>query len=192
MARTSEDIVDEWLVLRCRSGDVEAMGRLVKRWEGRVLRHAWRMTRDADGAMDVAQESWMSIARGIGAIEDPRAFRAWALGIVTRRSADWIRGRVRHRRATQRLRDLTQDNPMTTPHPTNQPELHEEAQAVHLAMETLTHDHAVVLGLRYADGLGVAEIAVALDIPIGTVKSRLFHAREALKQAIETHAKESA
>lgn len=92
MERTSEDIVDEWLVLRARAGESEAFGSLVRRWEGRVLRHAWRMTRDADGALEVAQESWLSILRGLGSLEDPRAFRGWALGIVSRRSADWVRG----------------------------------------------------------------------------------------------------
>lgn len=179
MERTSEDIVDEWLVLRCRAGDGEALGRLVGRWEGRVLRHAWRMTRDADGALDVAQESWVSIVKGLGSLDDPRAFRGWALGIVTRRSADWVRGKVRRRRARRRLSELA-----TSPTETRE-DVDEATRAVREAMEGLSREHAAVVGLRYSEGLSVEEISIALDVPVGTVKSRLFHAREALRRALE-------
>ncbi len=180
MERTSEDIVDEWLVLRARAGEGEAMGALVRRWEGRVLRHAWRMTRDAEGALDVAQESWLSIVRGIGSLEDPRAFRGWALGIVTRRSADWVRGRVRRRRMTRRLRESARARLQEEERAGD-----ETTRAVRAALEGLSREHAAVAGLRYAEGFSVEEIAMALDIPAGTVKSRLHHARDALRRALE-------
>ncbi len=179
MERTSEDIVDEWLVLRARAGEGEALGRLVRRWEGRVLRHAWRMTQDPDGALDVAQESWVSIVKGLGSLDDPRAFRGWALGIVTRRSADWVRAKVRRRRTRRRLREMA---PLETP---DAAATSADARAVHRAMEGLSREHAAVVGLRYSEGLSVEEISIALDVPVGTVKSRLFHAREALRRALE-------
>lgn len=61
----------------------------------------------------------------------------------------------------------------------------ETTRAVRAALEGLSREHAVVAGLRYAEGLSVEEIAMALDIPAGTVKSRLHYAREALRRALE-------
>ncbi|MGD9693299.1 MAG: RNA polymerase sigma factor [Phycisphaerales bacterium] len=180
MERTSEDIVDEWLVLRAQAGEAEAFGKLARRWEGRVLRHAWRMTRDADGALDVAQESWLSIVKGLGSLADPRAFRGWALGIVTRRSADWVRGKVRRRRARRGVEAMR-----VVEEASGVAEESADARAVHRAMEGLSREHAAVVGLRYAEGLSVEEIAMALDVPVGTVKSRLHHARGALRRALE-------
>jgi len=69
---------DELLVLRCQEGDAEAFELLVGRWQGRLWRHAWRLTGDENAAWDAVQETWVGISRGIVRRADAAAFPAWA------------------------------------------------------------------------------------------------------------------
>ena len=62
--RSPDDVHDEWLVLRCQSGDAEALAELVARWQPRLVRHAARLTGRKDAANDVVQVTWMAIIRG--------------------------------------------------------------------------------------------------------------------------------
>ncbi len=181
MLRASQHITDEWLVLRAQSGDEASLALLVARNQGLVLRHALRLTDDADAAADVAQESWLAIVRRIHRLKDPRAFHAFALRIVANKAADWTRGRVRRRRAWPRLHAeaLAAQRAADA-----LPENNSSAGALRAALRALPGDHATVVALHYAEGLSIADIAAALDIPPGTVKSRLHHAREKLRAAL--------
>lgn len=173
-------ITDEWLVLRAQGGDGAALAALVGRNQGLVLRHALRLTNDPEAAADVAQEAWLAVVRGLDRLEDPRAFHAFALRIVSNKAADWKRGRVRRRRAWEGLRALAERFAALSPDaPTG------DARALGEAMGALSAEHAVVVALHYAEGLPLGAIAAALDVPVGTVKSRLHHARERLRLALQ-------
>ena len=180
MTRTSEQIYDELLVLRCQDGEGAALEELVRRWQPRLLRHAQRLTDDLDTASDVLQEAWIAMVRGIGKLDDPARFPAWAYRIVTHKCADWTRRTTRQRR----MKDEVSHQPMATSAPP-QVERDEETHRVQQAIALLPQDRQSLLALFYLQGLGVAEIAKHLGIPRGTVKSRLFHARNALKQTLE-------
>lgn len=173
-------ISDDWLVLRAQGGDGDALAALVARRQDLVMRHALRLTGDAEAAADVAQEAWLAVVRGLDRLDDPRAFQAFALRIVAHKAADWTRGRVRRRRAWPGLRALAER--LASPAP-DAPS--DDARALGEAMDTLSADHAVVVALHYAEGLPLGAIAAALDVPVGTVKSRLHHARERLRLALE-------
>lgn len=180
MRRASERIADEWLVLRAQGGDGAALAALVERNQGLILRHALRLTDSPDAAADVAQESWLAVVRRLRRLRDPRAFHAFALRIVAHKAADWTRGRVRRRAAWARLHAdalAAQRGAEAAPD--------DPGRAVRDALAALPSDHAIVVSLHYAEGLSVAEIGAALDIPPGTVKSRLHHARERLRASIE-------
>jgi len=83
----SDRVLDELLVLRCQDGEANAFEELVGHWQRKLLRHALHLTGDADGANDVVQEAWFAIVRGIGRIDDPARFPAWAYRIVTHKAA---------------------------------------------------------------------------------------------------------
>jgi len=175
---------DEWLVLRSQDGDAEAFELLVGRWHARLLRHARRLLGGESGAADAAheavQEAWLAIVRGLGRLEDPARFRTWAYRIVSRRCVDRFRRRHRDRQLTQTLarqtaRDASEGSPADAP-----------GQGLRAALRRLDPMHRCVLELKYLDGLDVREVAEALAIPVGTVKSRLFHARERLRRAMKT------
>jgi RNA polymerase sigma-70 factor (ECF subfamily) len=181
MTRTPQDILDEWLVLRCQGWDTEALRELVARYEQRIWRHALHLTGRRDAARDVAQETWLAIVRGLPRLRDPASFRTWAYRIVARRSADWIRRQQRDR-ARQRQPAPQFETPTGSDRNLVDDD---ELAALREAIRTLPAHHRSVLDLHYRDGLSVAEIAVVLGIPPGTVKSRLHHARQTLRHTLE-------
>ncbi|MHC4217223.1 MAG: RNA polymerase sigma factor [Planctomycetota bacterium] len=182
MARSREDILDEWLVFRIQEGDTEALRELVSRWNPKLWRHARRLIGETDAAADALQDAWLAIVRGLPRLRDPAVFRSWAYRIVSRRCADWIRRRQRDRAMNQGA----PADPAEAPAPAGTPaSASDDIAAVRQAIRELPADHRLVLSLHYLEGLSVREIACALDIPAGTVKSRLHHARNILRETLE-------
>ncbi len=181
MARSQDDIFDEWLVLRCQDGEADALRELVTRWQPRLLRHARHLVGQSDEAGEVVQEAWLAIIRGIPRLRDPAAFRSWVYRIVSRRCADWVRRRQRDRAITPQTTTAPD-----TPAPTTVADSDcDELTDLRCAIRHLPAQQRTVLALHYLDGLSVREVAGALDIPQGTVKSRLHHARNTLREVIE-------
>lgn len=177
MARTTARILDEYLVISARAGDAKAFDLLARRWQKKLIAHAWRLTGDADAARDAAQFGWIEIMRGLSRLQDERAFPAWAYRIVSRVCARQIGDAVRRRRLSEEI--------------AAQPEA--EAQEVgsghdstilRAAIRELPADQRTAIALYHFEDLSVAEVAVALDVPAGTVKTRLMHARRKLRAAL--------
>ena len=178
MPRKTSQVLDEYLVAAARTGDRRALGLLAERWHGKLAAHAWRLTGEADVASDAAQAAWVEIVRGLGRINDDRAFPAWAFRIVTRRCARLVRSAVDQRRLVAAMTAEPQE-------PAAQP-------ADMLAYDRLRHEigrlppeQRSALALFYLEEMSVAEVAVALAVPLGTVKTRLMHARLKLREAME-------
>ncbi len=170
---------DELLVLRCQEGDAEAFELLVGRWQRRLWRHAWRLTGDESAAWDALQEAWIGISRGIGRLADAAAFPAWAYQIVSNKCRDSVRRERRRREATEMYSERMQRE--------EQEAAVAEQQHNNLkeALEQLSGPDRAVLSLRYEEQFDTAEIACILGIPEGTVKSRLFYARQRLRKYLE-------
>jgi RNA polymerase sigma-70 factor (ECF subfamily) len=177
MSTTTEQLVDELLVLRCQDGEAEAFDELVQRWQQRLWRHACRLTGQEDAAWDVVQDGWAAIIRGIRRLDDPARFRQWAYCIITHKAADWIRSR---QSARQRIEPLPDDPPGISAG--GEQESQEEAASM---LRRLPRDQQTILALHYVEGFDVREIAGILGVPEGTVKSRLHHAREELRRRIQ-------
>jgi len=174
-----ERIADELLVLSCQEGDSAAFARLVDRWQQRLWRHAWRLTGDEEAAWDAVQEAWISIARDIGRLEDAVAFPAWAYRVTGNKCRDWIRREQRRRRADETYsnrQQKTQDESQV---------VRQRCENVKEALEMLSGRDRAILSLKYLDGFDTAQIAEIMDIPPGTVKSRLFYARQRLRDLME-------
>ncbi|WP_376694199.1 RNA polymerase sigma factor [Wenzhouxiangella sp. EGI_FJ10409] len=173
MRTGKERALDAYLAASARTGSRSALDKLAGRWQRKLLAHAHRMTGEADLAADVVQEAWTDILRGIGRLDDVNAFPAWAFRIVTRRCARAIRGRQRRRAGTAAL---ARDAGPTTGDDGGH-ENRADLAVIRRAMAELPAEQRAALGLFYLEGLRVAEIAVALDVAPGTVKTRLMHAR---------------
>jgi RNA polymerase sigma-70 factor (ECF subfamily) len=175
--RGEDRLIDDYLAAAARAGDRMAFNTLADRWQARLLRHAWRLTGDAEAARDIAQDAWGAITRGIARLDDSAAFPAFAFRIVTRRAADHIRGRRR-----QRALDAA-----VAAEPTEVAELNDAAAsagALQKAIASLPPEQRAAIALFYLEDLSVAEIAAALCIPAGTVKTRLMAARDRLRAAL--------
>lgn len=173
-SRGTSRVLDEWLVLGAQCGDERAFGRLVERWQGRVLVYAYRLTGDRAGAADVAQDAWVGVARGIRRLEDPAAFRGWLFSIVRRRASDWVRARQRDRLGFAVAPGEAEESDAG------------DGVAVRRALALLDADERELLVLRHVEGLSVVELAGVLAVPVGTVKSRLFAARARLRALLES------
>jgi RNA polymerase sigma factor (sigma-70 family) len=179
--RDSDRIFDEYLVAAAVTGDRQALARLVTRWQPRLLRHAWRVLGDAERAKDMVQEAWMEILRGLRRLDDVAAFPAWAYRIVTRRCQ-----RAFHRTSREPFEpeDEGQEHaPQVPEHASG--EFAAELSIVMDAIGTLPGPQRAALALFYIEELSVAEIAIALDVPPGTVKTRLMHARRKVRALLE-------
>lgn len=166
-------LFDELLVTHVQSGDRRAGERLAARWHPRLLRTANRLLRDEEMARSAVQEAWLSILRGIASLRDPSRFAPWAFGILRRRCADSIR-QAQMRRARQG--EISADPAVAA--------TGEDALGLRQAFDALPDDQRLAAQLFFVEGLTLAEIAEVQAVPVGTAKTRIFHARLKLKAAL--------
>jgi len=178
MRTPADHALDELLVLGCQDGDAGALDALVQRWHAPLLRHAWHLTRQPDAAADVTQEAWLAIVRGIRRLHDPALFRTWAYRIITHKCADWTRRRQLDRRFDSASDAIADEQPPLI-------DARDEARQLHHAMRSLGSHQRAILSLRYWEQMSIAQIAAVLDVPDGTVKSRLSQARNDLRTILE-------
>ena len=158
------------------------MAALIARWQPRLGRLAWRLTGEREAARDIVQDAWLTIVRRINRLDDPARFRSWAYRIVSNRCVDWTRRRVVQRKATIELQSTASS---AFDESTITPDAVDELARMRDALRELPDNQRAILSLHYLDEMSVAQIAQVLGLPEGTVKSRLFHARNRLKQAME-------
>jgi RNA polymerase sigma-70 factor (ECF subfamily) len=182
MKRTQEDIQDELLVLQCQSGDSHALKALIARWQPKLAVLAWRLTSQREAAQDIVQDSWMAIVRGLKRLDDPARFRTWAYRIVKNKCMDWMRRRAVERKASKELHDAAL---LESVEIEGESQTDRDVRLLRLAMSQLPQEQRAMLSLHYLDGMSVTEIGRVLDVPAGTVKSRLHHARNHLKRELE-------
>ncbi|MEM6472408.1 MAG: sigma-70 family RNA polymerase sigma factor [Planctomycetota bacterium] len=181
--RKADEIFDEWLVLQCQGGSASALTKLVQRWQPRLLGFAIRLLSDRDAAEDAVQSSWVEIVRRIRSVKDPGLIRAWMFRIVANKCADIIRKRTKRRRKeSEDAADQVAD-PSTEKRRMEEEKV-DQMREVRQGLRLLDPTHREILRLHYSEGQSVDAIAKRLSIPVGTVKSRLFHARKKLKQTL--------
>lgn len=170
-------------VAGARMGEAADFAALVALFDARLRAHARRLCDDGETARDIAQEAWIAIGRGLGGLRDDRAFLPWALRITTRLAARDLGRRIRQREAVQGFGESLM--PEATDPAAISTVAGTEAETLHAAIAALPAPQRAALALFYLEEMSVAEVAVALDIPPGTVKTRLMHARNRLRALLE-------
>jgi RNA polymerase sigma-70 factor (ECF subfamily) len=182
MTRTTQDIFDEWLVLRCQSGQDSAFAELIRRWQERLLDQARRLVRDEGDAIDALQETLIAMARSMHRLDDPALFGAWARRILAYKCADAVRRRQQQRRMIAKVADRSPgDGGSEAAGSADE----DEPARVRLAIDLLPMDSRALLVMRYARDMTTQQMAAALCLREGTVKSRLHQARHELKMILE-------
>lgn len=170
---------DEALLEQCRRGDGAAFEALLLRHQSAFFSLALRILGNHEDAMDALQDSCIKAWRGIGE-QRGGAFRSWMNSIVARTCVD----RIRARRPTAPLEDAD-DRVISLPDPQPGPESlalsRERVRAIEVALGRLSPDHRAVILMRDLSGLSYEEIAASLELPIGTVRSRLARGRSGLQ-----------
>ncbi len=186
----SQNQTEAQLLERCRTGDLAAFDELMARHQQRVFNLCLWLLRDHDSANDAAQETFIRAFRAIGHFRGDCAFSTWLHRIAVNVSGD---ASNRRKRGPQPLSDIgTDDSPPPEPaaplreNPLETLARNERQQAVREALNEVSEAHRLVLVLFDIQGYSYDEIAEVLELPIGTVKSRLNRARAALRERLET------
>ncbi len=175
------------LVIAAQAGDLEAFGHIVRRFQGMAYAGAYAVVGDAQLAEDVAQEAFMEAYANLPKLRDPAAFPGWFRRIIFKQSDRLIRGK---RVSTMPL-DITIDVPVMELNPSLLVERREMSARVWRAVEALPEHERLVTVLFYSTGYALKEIAVFLEVPVTTVKKRLYNARQRLKDDLIDYVRES-
>jgi len=176
------------LVLEYQSGSKKAVAILVKRWHRKLCRQAFWYTKDKDVAKDIAQDSWGVILQKLPSLSNSMSFGSWAMTIVSRKSVDWLRKQKKETLTFEKYHDSydttnTNSNPVVDANEVILKELR-------IAITKLPNDQKVVLNLFYLEEFTLKQISEVLHVSLGTVKSRLFYAREKLKEILKENTDE--
>jgi RNA polymerase sigma-70 factor (ECF subfamily) len=180
-------------VVLCQKGDTEAFAVLVERHQKKMLNIAYRMTGNYEDACDVVQEAFLSVYRSLKTFRRESRFSTWLYRIVvnhTKNRLHQVKSRAFHEKpATYDSPDTEDGGPLcqTASHDVplvEQIEKRELNEKVQECIGSLDDEHREVLVLRDIQGFSYDEIGDILNIPDGTVKSRLFRARAALKDCL--------
>jgi RNA polymerase sigma-70 factor (ECF subfamily) len=169
----------EALLRRCRAGDREALEELIRCWERKLFYYIRRLVADEADAWDVLQQTWARVIKGIHGVRDSEKLVPWLYRVarntaLTHRASLLARERWVDRRAT--VEDIAED------------EIQESRwtpEEVHRGLATVSVHHRDALTLFFLQDLSINEIAGVLGVSEGTVKSRLFYAKRALREALE-------
>jgi RNA polymerase sigma-70 factor (ECF subfamily) len=165
-------------ILRCQAGDERAFEQIMQAFGSRTLAYLTALV--GDDADDVQQEVWLSVFRHVHELANPSAFRTWLFRLTRHRAIDWLRKRKREREleeiATAEITEVVEDDAA----------LNEELDDATLqkVLAGLPPPQREVLLLRYRDDLSYTEIAMVVGCPIGTVRTRLHHAKRKLSEQL--------
>jgi len=177
-----EKVFDGLLVLQCQNGNKKAFSILVKRWHHKLCKQAFFYTKDKDIAKDIAQDSWNVIIKKIYSLKEPNSFGNWVLTIVNRKAIDWAR---KYKRNKDKLhtyyKDSQENNDTNYTYNSNE----DTDENILRTIKKLPENQQIILTLFYLEDCSIIDISNILNISKGTVKSRLFYAREKLKSILK-------
>jgi len=187
----------EALVARLRQGDRGAYRSLMQIYERRLFKVAFGFLRDHDDAMDVTQETFVRVFRNLDRMQTDAAFRSWIFRICRNLCIDRLRSSGRN--PASAYDDGLDHRPgpgssagvistaATSGSPARQSLRKELGRQLGVALDTLGQSHREILVLREVEGMSYKEIAETLDIPQGTVMSRLYHARRKMQERLRPY-----
>ena len=186
----SEAKVDQLLVERVQKGDKAAFDLFIHKYQHRIVSLISRYVNDPSEALDVAQEAFIKAYRAIGKFRGDSAFYTWLYRIAINTAKNWLVARKRRPPASDidaadaeqydmesRLKDRST--------PENELMREEIEKTVYDTIATLPEDLRTAIILREMDGMSYEEIATTMECPIGTVRSRIFRAREAIDEKLK-------
>lgn len=187
-----EKSADQQLVERVQQGDKQAFDILVKKYQNRVIKLVSRYVYDSEEVFDVAQEAFIKAYRAIPGFRGESAFYTWLYRISINTAKNYLVAKGRRPPGSDiELEDAEQMLGVSDLKDTSTPEgllrRDQIQQAVVRAIDGLPEDLRKAITLRELEGLSYEEIAEQMQCPVGTVRSRIFRAREAIQNVLEPY-----
>jgi RNA polymerase sigma-70 factor (ECF subfamily) len=175
--------VESRLIRRLQRGDLAALGELYELFKDNVYRTALAITRDEHAAEDILQECFVRLYHYAASIDTERPLKPWLYRVAVNLSYDWFSRKP----MLQPLDDVLEwlsGLSSVFPAPDRKTEERELHRMVRDVVAELPMSHQAVVVLFYQENLSLEEVAEVVDLPVGTVKSRLHHARKRLRDAL--------
>jgi RNA polymerase sigma-70 factor (ECF subfamily) len=166
------------LVVKAQQHDSSAFGELVSLYERRLLYYLHRIVGEGQTALDVLQDVWLTVHQRLNSLHSPETFRVWIYRIAHDRAVSLLR---RRRRESEALLQLAEEQDESV----EERAVFDDAELVHRALGRLSVLHREVLTLRFLEDLSVEEIALVIGCPRATARSRLFHAKRAMRILVQ-------
>lgn len=179
MLRDKQAVLQELLVVRCGRGDRQAFDELIQQWQERLFYFVRRLVATEEDAWDVLQQTWLRVFRGIRTLREPDRLPVWLYQVARCAALSHLRARYRDR---SRVED---DRELTAVAAADESIAFDNWEQVHTCLGQLSLAHREVLTLHFLEDFAIEQMAEVLDLPPGTIKSRLHYARRALRAAIE-------
>jgi RNA polymerase sigma-70 factor (ECF subfamily) len=178
MADLTERIYERILVLRCQAGDEPAFAELVERYSPRLRYYLRKLLGGRDAAEDALQDVWLDVFRNVPRLVDPGAFAAWLYRIARDRAWRTLRRlrRVSRPIVETDLAEVGEDRDSFSA---------DDAARIHAGLDELPPEQREVLVLRFLEQMTYEDIARVVGCPAGTVRSRLYYGKRALRRALE-------
>ena len=183
MSEPQRILIESLVVVRCQTGDDTAFEKLYELYSDRLLYYLRRLMGVGGSAEDTAQVVWLTVYRKIKTLDEPRAFRGWLYRIAHNEAISALRRSGREISweeagaddavgADDRHDDMEQFDAA-------------DAAAVHAGLERISQPHREALTLRFLPEMSYEEIAEITQVSVGTVRSRLHHAKHSLRRQLE-------
>lgn len=183
-----EPTTDEELVAATLDGDHDAYGELVARYQGRLVNYLYRLVRNSDDAHDVAQEVFIKVYQALDRFDPRYRFSTWLFRVGQNAAIDRLRKRRLKLVSLHRRDDGEEGRDWELPSPDRGPYREvrnlERGAAIHEAIADLPDEYRELISLRHFGELSYDEIAQLKEMPLGTVKNKLFRGRQMLKEKL--------
>jgi len=178
------------LIQRCLEGDVSAFETLALKYQQQVFNLAYRLTGRSDLVEDIAQEVFLKCYRALGKFEARSSFATWLYRITVNTAINFAKMTRRQWALEVDSAQISEDHGEFSreqiPEPERSLELRQIRREIAEQMAQLSAEHRAVLILRDVEGLSYEEIAAVIECPVGTVRSRLSRARDALQSRLRS------
>lgn len=176
------------LLERAQQGDRAAFGNLVRDYQKRAYAIAYGFVSNRDDALELAQDSFVKAYRAIERFDTSKPFYPWFYRIVRNTCFNHLKKRKRRGESSlNKMMESGYDIPTSRPGPVKESILQDLRGAIGAGLNTISDDHREIITLRHIHEQSYAEIAECLDIPQGTVMSRLHAARRSLRSALDSY-----
>ena len=167
---------DNTAIQKCRAGEREAFRYLVERYQAEAIGHAVAILGNRDDALDAVQEAFIDAFQALGRFDLARRFYPWFYTLLRNRCFKLFASR--RRQETESVDELQILSPTAGPS-------REESLSLEQALLGLTPEQRELVTLKHLDGLSYDELAARFSVPVGTIMSRLYHARQKLREKLK-------